>query len=39
MLTKCERMSNIPKKETARNTKTVMYFDSNVNRDGLKASC
>ena len=31
MLTKSERVLNIPEKETAK-----LYFDSNVNRDGMK---
>ena len=36
MLMRSERVSNIPKTEAARKGKTLMYFDPNVNRDGMK---
>ena len=36
MLTKSERASNIPEKKLLGKTKTLMHFDSKVNRDGMK---
>jgi len=36
MVTKNERISNTLKKKPLEKTKTLMNFDSNVNKDGMK---
>ena len=33
---KSERMQNILEEKLIEKTKTLMYFDSNVNRDGME---
>ena len=36
MMTKSERISSILQKKLLEKTKILIYFDSNVNRDGMK---
>ena len=36
MVTKSERISYMLKKKLLEKTRTLIHFDSNVNRDGMK---